>query len=80
MSKMTSALALAALVTLTSAAAAEDGRANVNGSDAKPTSSTAATPADKQHSPGTVGAMKDAGGGSFTAPDKDKKDIHLDKN
>ena len=77
MVKASFALAGVAVIGLTAAAFAEDGRANPNGSDAKPTSSTAATPANKKHSPGTVGAMKDAGGGSFKASDKDKKDVHL---
>ena len=73
-------LALAFLAASGLSAAAADDHANANGVKNKPTSSTAATPADKEHSPGTVGAMNEAGGGSFTATKKDEKNVHLKGN
>ena len=80
MFKMTPLLVLATLTGLTVAAAAAEEHGNANGTSSNPQSSTAAAaaPEAKAPSPGTVGGMKDAGGGSFTASDKDQKGVHLD--
>lgn len=66
MNKTLTALTLAAVVALPAFASADDA-ANKNGSQANPASSAAVTPGDHKHSAGTVGAMKGAEGGSFTA-------------
>lgn len=74
MTKTTLALALAATFGLTGVSFAQSGHdAYPNGGKADPQSSTAATPASRKHSPGTVGAMKNAGQGSFTASKKMQK-------
>ena len=62
----------AALVACGGLAHAADS-SNDNGSQTNPQSSAAATPGTTKHSAGTVGAGKDAEGGSFTASDADKK-------
>lgn len=73
MPKMLTALAITALLAVPTLAHADD-PANKNGSTAaKPDSSAAVTPSDHEHSAGTVGAMKGAEGGSFTAKDGGKK-------
>ena len=81
MAKTTLALAAAAVCSLSLAAFAAD-NANQNGTSPNPQSSTApkAAPASKDASPGTVGGMKDAGGGSFTASEKDQKKSNLKDN
>ena len=72
MTKMLTALGFAAMIAVPTFAHADD-PANKNGSSqAKPDSSAAATPGDHKHSAGTVGAMKGAEGGSFTAKDDGK--------
>ncbi len=71
MHKQLTALTLAAIVALPALAYAGDA-ADKNGSQAKPDSSAAATPSSDKHSAGTVGAMKNAEGGSFTAKDGGK--------
>ena len=73
MTKLLTALAFTALIAVPTLAHADDS-ANKNGSQAKPDSSAAATPSDQKHSSGTVGAMKGAEGGSFTAEDTKKND------
>ena len=73
MSKVLTALAFAALIAVPTLVHADD-PANKNGSQAKPDSSAAATPSDQKHSAGTVGAMKGAEGGSFTASDTKKNE------
>ena len=73
MTKVLTALAFTAIIALPTLAQADD-PANKNGSQAKPESSAAATPNDQKHSAGTVGAMKGAEGGSFTAEDTKKND------
>ena len=74
-------LAAAVVLSLGCAASAADS-GNQNGASPNPQSSTApaAAPATKAPSPGTVGGMKDAGGGSFTASEKDKNGAKLDSN
>lgn len=68
----TATATIAAILLLTGAAYAADG-ANTNGATNNPQSSAAATPDTTKHSAGTVGAMKDAEGGSFTANKADQK-------
>ena len=65
-------ISIAALVAFSGIAHAADG-SNGNGSQANPQSSAAATPDTTKHSAGTVGAGKDAEGGSFTASESDQK-------
>ena len=81
MKKSIPVLAAAVVLSLGCAASAAD-NGNQNGTSPNPQSSTApaAAPPAKAPSPGTVGGMKDAGGGSFTASEKDKKGANLDGN
>lgn len=71
MNKTLTALTLAAVVAIPALAYADDA-ANKNGSQANPASSAAVTPSSHKHSAGTVGAMKNPEGGSFTAKDGGK--------
>ena len=65
-------LSLAALIACGGLAQAADS-SNENGSQANPASSAAVTPDTTKHSAGTVGAGKDAEGGSFTASEADQQ-------
>lgn len=76
--KITIAAAVFATVGLSAASFAAE-NANPNGAKQNPKSSTAATPPNKKHSAGTVGAMNEAGGSSFTASKNDQKKVHLNK-
>lgn len=75
----TAVATLAAIVLLAGSAYAADST-NANGSKENPKSSAAATPDSAKHSAGTVGAMKNAEGGSFTADKADQKKDLLKKS
>jgi len=77
MKKSLIALVCLASAGLSSTAFAAGNDAYPNGQKNMPGSSTAATPSSIKQSPGTVGAMKDAEKGSFTASKSAVKHEHL---